>query len=104
MKKLFVVWCAIVIVATLMNVYTCASAETYAKTTIVVSVDYDADAVECVDFNGNVWAFDGVEDWYVGDFATMLMEDNDDNNIYNDTIVSVRYDGWLSGWVARVCK
>lgn len=62
-KKFFAAWCVIMAVAVLMGVWACASAETYAMTTVVVSLDYDTDTVEVEDFNGNVWAFDGCEDW-----------------------------------------
>ena len=36
-----------------------ASAETYPATMIVVSVDYDADEVALLDYNGNVWVILG---------------------------------------------
>lgn len=79
-----------------------AMAETYAQTTVVTSVDYDADIVECVDFNGNVWAFKGCEDWQVMDVCAMMMDDNNTATIYDDVIVSARYNGWLDGWMERV--
>lgn len=78
-------------------------AETYALTTVVVSLDYDADVVECMDFNGNVWAFDGCEDWQLMDVCALSMDDNDTATIYDDVIVSMRYNGWLDGWMERVC-
>ncbi len=81
-----------------------AHAETYALTTVVVSLDYDADVVECMDFNGNVWAFDGVEDWSLFDVCSMTMDDMDTSIIYDDVIINCRYDGWLDGWMERVCE
>ena len=102
-KKFFAVWCAVLAVAVLMGVCACASAETYAMTTVVVSLDYDADVVECMDFNGNVWAFDGCEDWQLMDVCALLMDDNDTETIYDDVILSARYNGWLDGWMERVC-
>ena len=80
-----------------------AMAETYALTTVVVSLDYDADVVEVQDFNGNVWAFDGCEDWQLMDVCSMTMDDNDTDIIYDDAIINCRYDGWLEGWTERVC-
>lgn len=81
-----------------------AHAETYALTTVVVSLDYDADVVECMDFNGNVWAFDGCEDWSLFDVCSMTMDDMDTSIIYDDVIINCRYDGWLDGWMERVCE
>ena len=81
-----------------------AKAETYALTTVVVSLDYDADVVECMDFNGNVWAFDGCEDWALFDVCSMTMDDMNTSNIYDDAIINCRYDGWLEGWTERVCE
>lgn len=81
-----------------------AYAETYALTTVVVSLDYDADVVEVQDFNGNVWAFDGCEDWQLLDVCSMTMDDNDTEIIYDDAIINCRYDGWLDGWMERVCE
>lgn len=79
-------------------------AETYAITTVVVSLDYDTDTVEVEDFNGNVWAFDDCEDWQLFDVCSLVMDDNNTANIYDDVIVSMRYNGWLDGWIERVCE
>jgi len=78
-------------------------AETYALTTVVVSLDYDTDTVEVEDFNGNVWAFDGCEDWQLMDVCALSMDDNNTANIYDDVILSTRYNGWFDGWMKRVC-
>lgn len=80
-----------------------AKAETYALTTVVVSLDYDADVVEVQDFNGNVWAFDGCEDWQLMDVCSMVMDDQGTAIIYDDAIINCQYDGWLEGWIERVC-
>lgn len=81
-----------------------AHAESYALTTIVVSLDYDTDTVEVEDFNGNVWAFEGCEDWQLMDVCALSMDDNNTANIYDDVILSARYNGWLDGWMERVCE
>lgn len=81
-----------------------SKAETYALTTVVVSLDYDTDTVEVEDFNGNVWAFDGCEDWQLMDVCALSMDDNNTANIYDDMILSTRYNGWLDGWMERVCE
>ena len=103
-NKFFAVWCVVVMLAVLMGVCACASAETYAMTAVVVSLDYDNDVVEVEDFNGNVWAFDECEDWQVFDVCALVMDDNNTKSIYDDAILSVRYNGWLEGWIERVCE
>lgn len=69
----------------------------YPMTTVVIETDDKNDVVTCVDFNGNEWAFDGVEDWAVGDIASMIMCDNGTDEIYDDIICDVRYSGWICG-------
>lgn len=79
-----------------------AQSKTYTITTVVVSLNYDTDTVEVEDFNGNVWAFDGCEDWQLFDVCSLAMDDNNTANIYDDVIVSMRYNGWFDGWMKRV--
>lgn len=70
----------------------------YPMTTVVTDVNYDTDEVTCTDFNGNKWAFTGCEDWLEGDICSMIMCDNGTETIYDDIIISERYDGWFDGW------
>lgn len=70
----------------------------YALTTQVVQVDYENDVVVCQDFNGDLWEFEGCEDWLYGDIASMVMNDKGTPVKYDDEIVSVRYGGWLDGF------
>lgn len=70
----------------------------YSLTTVVEYVDYDHDKVYCKDFNGEVWYFNGCEDWIEGDIASMVMFDNGSKIIYDDEIISIKYCGWFEGW------
>ena len=70
----------------------------YSLTTVVECVDYDHNRVYCKDFNGEVWCFNGCEDWIEGDIASMVMFDNGSKIIYDDEIISVKYCGWFEGW------
>ena len=70
----------------------------YSLTTVVEYVDYNHDKVYCKDFNGEVWCFNGCEDWIEGDIASMVMFDNGSKIIYDDEIISIRYNGWFEGW------
>lgn len=69
-------------------------ATTYALTTVVVETDTATDVVTCEDSNGNLWEFYGVEDWQVGDCASLLMNDQGTPIIYDDTIEGARYSAW----------
>ena len=73
-------------------------ADSYALTTKVVELDHENDVVVCEDFNGNLWEFYGCEDWQINDVASLLMNDNGTPTIYDDEIVSARYNGTFEGW------
>ena len=70
--------------------------DVYAITTVVVELDHRNDTVTCQDFNGNLWAFYGVEDWMVGDVATLMMWNAETDTIYDDEVVGVYYSGWFT--------
>lgn len=68
----------------------------YPLTTVVTEVSETE--VSAMDFNGNIWNFPNeAEDWMVGDVCAMIMDNNGTSDIYDDTIVSTRYSGWLDG-------
>lgn len=73
----------------------------YPATMIVDTIDRHNDVVVVRDGIGNLWEFDGVEDWEVGDVCAVIMNDNaTPNNIYDDVIEQVRYCGvleWFEG-------
>lgn len=60
-----------------------------------VVIDAENDIVTLEDGSGNLWAFEGVEDWERGDVCACIMGDNGTENISDDRIVSVRYCGNL---------
>ncbi len=70
----------------------------YPMTTKVVELDRENDVVTCEDFNGFLWQFEGCEDWQEGDICSMIMNDNGTPKIFDDEIVSVKYDGYFEGW------
>lgn len=84
----------IMLVIILANVSVNGSSE-YSLSTIVTEVDKANDIVVCQDFNGNLWEFEGTEDWLVGDICSMMMSDNGTETIYDDIIIDVRYDGYI---------
>jgi len=72
--------------------------DVYPLTVRVVELDHDAGVVVCVDGAGNGWEFYGVEDWQVGDFASLLMDNNGTTEtIYDDVITMAHYAGTFEG-------
>lgn len=67
----------------------------YPLSTTVTDVNYNTDTVTCTDFNGNKWEFKGCEDWQKGDIASLIMNDNDTEIIYDDDIIKAEYNGWV---------
>lgn len=70
----------------------------YGMCAVVINTSRYNDTVTIRDFNGNLWQFKGVEDWGIDDVCACIMDDNGTREIKDDTIVSVRYSGWVSGW------
>lgn len=68
--------------------------EQYPTCGIVVEVDRENDLVMVEDFNGNLWEFEGCEDWLEGDVCSMIMSDKTTPEIYDDVIIQVRYCGY----------
>ena len=66
----------------------------YALTAQIVETNRTQDVVTVKDSTGNLWEFYGVEDWEIGDCASMIMDDMGTDRIYDDEIVSARYAAW----------
>lgn len=61
----------------------------YPLTTTVTEIKKDTVTVE--DSNGNLWSFNGAEDWEVGDGCALIMDDNSTSEIIDDKIISAKY-------------
>lgn len=95
MKKIFSILPFVLVALAFIS---CVKPTYYALTTVVVELDAENDVVTCKDFNGNLWEFEGCKDWTVGDIASLLMNDRGTEKIYDDTIISARYNGYFEGW------
>lgn len=62
---------------------------------VVIEVNHAEDYIAIEDFNGNIWEWNGAEDWCEGDIAAMIMEDNGTEIIYDDIIMDIAYNGWV---------
>lgn len=68
----------------------------YPLVTAVIEINKEDNTVISIDFNGNEWQFEGVQDWILGDIANFLMFDNYTDEIEDDKILCVYYDGYFS--------
>lgn len=61
----------------------------YPLTTTVTEINNNTVTVE--DLNGNLWSFNGAEDWEINDTCALIMNDNSTKDIRDDVIISTRY-------------
>ena len=85
MKKVVVA-----VVVMMMMVCTCACAEMYPELYIVTEVNHEQDIVVLLDGRGEVWVWEGAEDWFPGDLAVGIVEDWDTPDLYDDEILTLR--------------
>ena len=73
----------------------------YPLTTVVTETG--TKEIVITDFNGNDWVYKTDDEWEIGDYCSMIMSDNGTENIYDDIIVNVRYNGYLQGkWADKI--
>jgi len=67
----------------------------YPNTAIVTSVNYETDIFTVATSTNISYTLKGVEDWEVGDLASLLMYDiGGDGDITNDLVIELRYTGF----------
>lgn len=95
MKKLIAIALTMIMIAIALT----ASAEIYPLTAKVTEVNYDDDTVTVETFTGLLFSFEGCEDWAEGDCASLIMDDNGTEKIFDDEIVMAQYCAWtLINW------
>lgn len=72
----------------------------YPLLTTVTGINNDTVTVE--DSNGNLWSFDGVEDWEINDSCALIMNDNNTKDIRDDVIISTRYQGRMESKISDI--
>ena len=98
MKKFAIIWSIVVAIAILMGIAACASAEQYPQAFVVELVNYEQDFMVLVDYNGNEWIYEGIEDFDCGDIVAAIMEERGTSTIYDDEIIMIRYAGYMEDW------
>ena len=64
---------------------------------IVTEINYEEDYIVIEDFYGNIWIFEGIEDWAENDVVAMIMDDHGTERIEDDIIIDIRYCGTIEG-------
>ena len=68
----------------------------YATTFVVSETKEITDTVILTDmYSGQQFSFKGIEDWHIGDLAACVMSDNGTETIYDDSILTIKYAGWV---------
>ena len=67
----------------------------YQNTGMVTNIDNENDIVTVTDFEGKQYEFEEVEDWMVGDYVLMTIDNNGTlNDFEDDKIINARYIGY----------
>lgn len=67
----------------------------YPNTAIVTAIDFEKDCFTVATSTHIEYTLKGVEDWEVGDLASLLMYDiGSDGDITNDLVIELRYTGF----------
>lgn len=72
----------------------------YPLSTTVTEINNDTVTVE--DTSGNLWSFNGTEDWEVGDCCALIMDDNSTKDIRDDVIISTRYQDKMESKISEI--
>ena len=88
-----IAWVDCLLIFALVAFITVMAFNLYPAAFTVVEVNRAANCITLEDPNGNLWEYDGAEDWMVGDTAAAIMFSNLTESIYDDTIIQLRYQG-----------
>ncbi len=101
MKKLTALLLTVIFAMTIVSAlayedrFTLDADHCYPNTAVVVEINRYEDIVICVDYAGNEWIFEEVEDWMVGDIVSLMMFDNFTESIRDDIIIIAYYGGYV---------
>ena len=71
-------------------------AEIYPLIAVVVELDTENDLILFEDDAHEIWAMEGIEDWFVDDIAILLMDDMETEDFHDDEILRAFYVGYVS--------
>lgn len=67
----------------------------------VTGYDLPSDTLYITTMDGNLWEYEGIEDWEYNDICSMVFCDNGTDDITDDEIVYLRYIGYYQFMVDR---
>lgn len=70
-------------------------APVYGRFAVVTETDPAEDAVICMDTQGNLWSFFGIDTWEVGDLCTITFWNNG-ADITDHEVLDVMFEGHMS--------
>ena len=82
----------VIIILLLAFVATTKNTTLYPETGKVVDIAEDIVTVETA--TGNLFQFDGAEDWAVGDCVSLIMESQGTEKVTDDIIIKANYSSW----------
>jgi len=98
MKKVGIVLMFAALILTMCIMVAHGEEENYALVGVVIETDFETDTIYIQDLQGNIWAYEGCEDWFVGDIVGMIMNPAGTEIIYDDEIITLTYNGWWPIW------
>ena len=63
----------------------------YTRVAIVGNLDHDRDVVSCIDTTGEIWEFDWIDDWEVGDVCILVIDGKGTKTLKDDEIILYTY-------------
>lgn len=68
----------------------------HSRVAMVTEIDTENNLITVTCGNGNIFSFyTDIEDWCCGDLCSLIMYDKGTDIVYDDIIVSARYDGYV---------
>ena len=68
----------------------------YSRVAMITEINTENNLITATCVNGNMYSFyDTSNDWFCGDFCSLIMFDNFTENIYDDKVISARYGGYV---------
>lgn len=65
------------------------------KVTDIIDLKDNTQVIELEDYNGNVWEYEtDSTDLFINDTVSVILDDMGTDIIYDDEIVSIRYNAW----------
>lgn len=89
------------ILAIAMALFMSVSFSYYSTIGRITGYDLPSDTLYITTTDGNLWEYEGIEDWLYNDFCSMVFCDNGTDDITDDEIIYMRYIGYFENGIER---